>query len=170
MVPETIQTERLELRPFTAADGDPVVAILGDFEVSKWLAKIPHPFTHADLRLENEGGSSRWPTMAAITRGSAVVGGVSATPAHFGYWIAPAYHGKGFATEAGRAMLRLLFGRSDADAVRSGYFEGNHASRRVLEKLGFAEVGRSVIPCRARGQDMPNRDMSLSRADWEAGP
>ncbi len=57
------------------------------------------------------------------------------------YELLRAAHGCGFATEAGRAVVTWA---SEAGYRRlwAGVWDWNVASRRVLEKLGFHEVGR----------------------------
>ena len=47
------------------------------------------------------------------------------------------------ATEAANAAIRYAFDRLDlgAKAISIGYFDGNDASRRIVEKLGFQKVG-----------------------------
>jgi len=57
-----------------------------------------------------------------------------------GYWVARKYAGQGMATEAANAAIRYAFGRLGAKAISIGYFDGNDASRRVVEKLGFQKV------------------------------
>ena len=64
-------------------------------------------------------------------------------------------------------MIERVFRNTDANSILSGYFEGNPASRRVLEKLGFQEVDRYPYYCTAREHDMPNVDMRLYREVWE---
>lgn len=55
-----------------------------------------------------------------------------------GYWVRESAQGKGYATEAGNAVLRYLFGALKATRVQIGHAAGNDASRRVIEKLGYA--------------------------------
>jgi [ribosomal protein S5]-alanine N-acetyltransferase len=57
------------------------------------------------------------------------------------YELLRAAHGCGYATEAGRAVVTWA---SEAGYRRlwAGVWDWNVASRRVLEKLGFREVGR----------------------------
>jgi RimJ/RimL family protein N-acetyltransferase len=57
------------------------------------------------------------------------------------YELLRAAHGCGYATEAGRAVVRWV---SEAGYGRlwAGVRDWNVASRRVLEKLGFRETGR----------------------------
>ena len=58
-----------------------------------------------------------------------------------GYWVAPKYAGQGMATEAANAAIRYAFGHLGARAISIGYFDGNEASRRIVEKLGFQKLG-----------------------------
>ena len=58
-----------------------------------------------------------------------------------GYWVAPKYAGQGMATEAANAAIRYAFGQLGAKAISIGYFDGNEASRRIVEKLGFRKLG-----------------------------
>lgn len=57
-----------------------------------------------------------------------------------GYWVAPKYAGQGMATEAANAAIRYAFGHLGAKAISIGYFDGNEASRRIVEKLGFNKI------------------------------
>ncbi len=164
---DVITTERLVLRPLTDADGETVITALNDFDVVKWLATPPYPFTKADLRLKNQDGSSRWPELAAIETGGQMVGIVSGQP-HLGYWVQRDHWGQGIATEAAGAMTRHIFATSNVTSVLSGYFVGNTASAKILQKLGFTETGRGMRQCVSRGEDLPHVDLVLHRARWEA--
>ncbi len=42
-----IETARLRLRPFRDADLVDLVTMAGDWEVARWLAAMPHPYTQA---------------------------------------------------------------------------------------------------------------------------
>lgn len=162
-----IETKRLTLRPFVAADSARVVAILNDFTVSKWLHHIPHPFTPQDLRILGPKGESRWPDLAAIDCDGELVGGIT-TGEHLGYWIDPLHHGTGFASEAARAMVDYTFGRLGRTALESGYFVGNDRSAAILRKLGFVETGIEPRLCKARGKALPSANLVLTRTDWLA--
>lgn len=54
-----------------------------------------------------------------------------------GYALHPAHHGRGFVTEAARAMLRLAFDDLGLHRVVGRIDERNHASAAVLERLGM---------------------------------
>ncbi len=57
------------------------------------------------------------------------------------YELLRAAHGRGYATEAGRAVVDWV-GEAGYPRLWAGVWDWNVASRRVLEKLGFRETGR----------------------------
>jgi RimJ/RimL family protein N-acetyltransferase len=61
--------------------------------------------------------------------------------AEIGYVIAPQVWGEGFATEASKAVLEFGFRNLGFRNVRAVASARNMASRAVLQKLGFKEVG-----------------------------
>lgn len=163
---DMMTTDRLVLRPYRDADADVLMTGFNDFSVVKWLANPPYPFTRADVRLQRDDGSSRWPDVAAISYLGDMVGSISRQP-HFGFWLLREVWGLGLATEAGRAMIDDVFKSTDTTALSSGYFEGNRASARVLEKLGFREVERGRRLCRPQDKDLPYVGLMLTRRDWK---
>jgi [ribosomal protein S5]-alanine N-acetyltransferase len=58
-----------------------------------------------------------------------------------GYSIVPAYRGRGFASEATRALISHALHRPDIRRVTAECLDDNVASLRVLEKLGMRRVG-----------------------------
>ena len=59
-----------------------------------------------------------------------------------GYVIHPAYHNRGFMTQALKLAIRELFDRQLA-AVTCGAFEHNKASQRVMEKAGMQLIDKT---------------------------
>lgn len=164
---DCVTTNRLTLRPLFAADGDVVVPILNRLEVSRWLVPIPHPFTHADLRILNEDGSNRWPDLAAIDLDGVLIGGI-AMGARLGYYLAPEFWGRGFGKEAAQGAINYSFATLGVDAMHAGYFDGNEASRRILTVFGFVETGRGPALCAALNEERLSVSVTLTRAAWEA--
>jgi RimJ/RimL family protein N-acetyltransferase len=78
-----------------------------------------------------------------------------------GYWIARAYWGRGFATEACSALVEIARALGLA-RLEGSHFLDNPASARVLEKLGFEPTGLVAprMSC-ARGTEVPARLMRL---------
>ena len=63
------------------------------------------------------------------------------------------------------AVLELAFRGLGAEVARSGAVDGNAASLRVSEKLGYRIVGRSTVS--PRGMQVGHADLELRREDWQ---
>ena len=85
-----------------------------------------------------------------------------------GSWLGQDYQGRGYGTEQRAAVLELAFRGLGARAALSGALEGNAASSRVSEKLGYRIVGTSTVS--PRGVPMPHTDFRLEAADWPGYP
>jgi RimJ/RimL family protein N-acetyltransferase len=62
------------------------------------------------------------------------------------YGVAPAYQGKGYATEAAQALVSYAFSSSEVRVVRAHTLPEPNASTRVLAKCGFRRIGEVVDP------------------------
>jgi RimJ/RimL family protein N-acetyltransferase len=62
-----------------------------------------------------------------------------------GSWLGREFQGRGLGTEARAAVLALAFEGLGAEIAESGYIEGNAASARVSEKLGYGVSGDDVF-------------------------
>jgi RimJ/RimL family protein N-acetyltransferase len=85
-----------------------------------------------------------------------------------GYWFGEPYWGKGYATEAGRRLLRFAFEERELDGIAAGHYWENHASGRVLTKLGFRYTHEVMRHCLARGHDVRCLMMCVSREAFVA--
>ena len=85
-----------------------------------------------------------------------------------GSWLGWRYQGRGYGTEQRAAVLELAFRGLGARAALSGALEGNVASARVSEKLGYRVVGTSTVS--PRGVPVPHTDFRLDAADWSGYP
>lgn len=140
-----IHTQRLCLRPWSDADAPAL------FE----LARDPHigmlcgwkPFELIDDAREALSTVLVANDSYAVTLSSTgeLVGSIAlrvdadspeATVADIGYWIGVPYWGNGYASEAGRAIIERAK-ELGVETIILKYFDGNDASRRVSEKLGF---------------------------------
>jgi RimJ/RimL family protein N-acetyltransferase len=155
-----LDTPRLHLRPPVEQDAAAIVAIAGDWEVARRLARVPHPYTDADVRFFLDQVVPNEPTWAILCREtSQLIGMISLAPdtdgrsAELGYYIARDHWGRGFATEAARAIIEVGIESFGFPKLNSGYHTDNPASGRVLAKLGFTIVGTSSRPCLAEGKD-----------------
>ena len=75
---------------------------------------------------------------------------ITETSIELGYVIHPAHHNCGFATEALQACIQALH-TMGFETVRTGAFEENPASIRVMEKSGMTRLAETeIIPYRGK--------------------
>jgi RimJ/RimL family protein N-acetyltransferase len=165
-----LDTARLHLRRPVEQDADAIISIAGDWEVARRLARVPHPYTDADVRFFFSHVVANEPTWAILWRATRrVIGMVSLVPApdgrsaELGYYIARDHWGRGVATEAALAVTRVGFESFGYLKLTSGYQTDNPASGRVLAKLGFTIVGTASRPCLAEGADKSSVEVECLR-------
>jgi len=176
----SLSTERLLLRPMRATDIDATVAALDDLEVSRRLARVPHPYTDRDARafleIVERGRVDGAMEHFVLVRGDdpmdraigaiGVHGEPGGTVAEVGYWIARPHWGNGYAREALAAVVRRsFFERTPSIALLTAHVhETNRASMHVLVVCGFVETGSRIASCAATGVDVPAIEFELRRA------
>jgi RimJ/RimL family protein N-acetyltransferase len=172
-----LSTERLTLRPLVLADAAAVRRYASDERVARWTARIPHPYP--------DGAAEAWiaETHAQMARGDGwqlgierpghgVIGAVSlehdedGISAELGYVLAVDHWGHGYGTEAARRMIAFAFESNDLAQVHARVLPGNTASRRVLDKVGFAFVGPATVTLEARGRNAEVECYALERRAW----
>jgi RimJ/RimL family protein N-acetyltransferase len=156
------RTERLLLRPGWQEDAPALARAIGEEAVVRNLARAPWPYREDDaLAFLSQPVDPVQPNFLIFARtGGAprLVGGCGIAPApdgtmEMGYWIARPYWGLGFATEAGRHLVRIAR-TMNLPRLTAGHFVDNPASGAVLRKLGFRPTGRVVQRySAARGHD-----------------
>ncbi|TLF73752.1 GNAT family N-acetyltransferase [Nonomuraea sp. KC401] len=147
----SIPTERLTLRPFGLQDAARIRAIVKSDArflppgapdraagVPAWLARGVH-----ELRRSGQGVH-----LAMIDSDGLVVGAISlfktswsAGTTEVGYGVHPLYRGRGFATEALRALVAWTFETTGLRRIDLTAGIGNLASLRVAQKAGFTWEG-----------------------------
>ena len=143
-----LETERLYLRSFCEEDADRVQSIVGDKRISDMVSNIPHPYPEGGalswirISLENfqQGKNVVYAVIAKDT--NLVVGAMSFkllpdSEAEIGYWLGVDYWGKGYCTEAAKALI--AYGLSDLKLKRlmGRHLTVNPDSGNVLTKLGM---------------------------------
>lgn len=166
-----IETARLVLCELKVEDAEWVGRESGRPEVARNLALVPEPnpalaaemfILTTRAREANVGDMVRAVRLKATGAPIGVIGADARGDGvwNFGYWYAPSAWGKGYATEAGRALIEALRERG-AVQLKAGYFTRNPASRRVLEKLGFEHNGQDDAEyCAALLKRQPHRGMT----------
>ena len=164
------RTERLLLRPGFPEDAPALFAAIADEQILRHLATAPAPYRMRDATAFL--AAPRDPVLPSLliferTAGAPeLVGacGLGRRPSgaiELGYWVARAHWGRGFATEAGTALIDIARALG-LPAIEGSHFLDNPGSGRVLEKLGFEP--RGIVAPRfscARGEEYPARLMQL---------
>jgi RimJ/RimL family protein N-acetyltransferase len=84
-----------------------------------------------------------------------------------GFMFHPDHQGHGYATEAGRALLRLAFEHYGLHRVYGRLEPRNAASARVLEKLGMRREGLLVENEWVKGEWQSEAIYALLAREWE---
>ncbi|MCB0082287.1 MAG: GNAT family N-acetyltransferase [Caldilineaceae bacterium] len=149
----TLQTARLRLRPFTAADADAIFALQSNPRVLRYWDAPPwkeraqaERFIMRCQQMAQEGSGAR---LAIERRADGTFIGWCTLmnwdavyrSALLGYCLDEPAWGQGFATEAAGALLQWAFNTLDLNRVQAEADTRNVASGRVLEKLGFLREG-----------------------------
>jgi RimJ/RimL family protein N-acetyltransferase len=164
-----LETTRLILRPPREGDRQALVAALNNFNISRWTGRIPHPYgpADADAFLESCRNLPADDVVLLITLGGEAIGVIGIERGELGYWLAEPQWGKGYATEAARAVTRHGFSAAGRESIEASYFVGNTASQHVLEKLGFEAVGTGTTYSRAQKTTAEHINLVLTRARWQ---
>ena len=153
---DTLETDRLILRHSRVGDADIYRQL--------WTERDPRVPPHRQInsagrptaediaaQVRAERGEPGPGILAVERKGTADVIGYCGLTIHgngsldepeLAYELLRAVHGRGYATEAGRAVVAWA-GEAGYRRLWAGVWDWNVASRRVLEKLGFREAGRS---------------------------
>jgi len=144
------RTTRLLLRPGWREDAPALFRAIADERIVRNLASAPWPYAleHAEAYLATErkpGEASllifRRTAGAPELIGTIGLGRRPDGPVELGYWIARPWWNRGYATEAGHALVAAARSSLRLGRLRAGHFLDNPASGRVLEKLGFRPTG-----------------------------
>jgi RimJ/RimL family protein N-acetyltransferase len=174
-----IGTERLLLRPFTAADVPALHRYQSLPDVCRFLPYEPRTLERvaqvvADARAAlDEPGNIQ----LAVERRSdgALVGDVilmwrsrEHRSGEIGYVFDPAFAGNGYATEAARALLALAFGEFELRRVVARIDARNEASAAVLRRIGMRQEAYFVQNEWFKGEWADEVNFALLASEWRA--
>jgi GNAT superfamily N-acetyltransferase len=157
--PAVLTTQRLRLRAPRAADAKPVASLLNDRVAD----------AQAFLAASNRDPAA--PSFLITLTDGTLVGGCGIEVSNgrdpeLGFWIAVPHWGRGYATEAARALIDHAFGALGCAQLAGRARVSNPASRRVLEKCGFQWTGVALIRIRALKSSAPVDCFRLDRGLW----
>ena len=177
-----IATERLLLRPFAPDDLDGLVAIHADPDVVRYLYWDVRDRDELRVVLEDKAARSLLAkegdalNLAAVVAETGELAGdvtlfwrsAEHRAREVGYIFNPAFGGRGYATEAARAMLRLGFEGLGLHRI-TGRLDGrNAASARVLERLGMRREAHLVENELVKGEWTDEVVYAMLDREWRA--
>lgn len=168
-----LATARLVLRAPQAQDATAIVRLAGDRRVAENTLRLAHPFRVADAEafIAAAQANADEPVFMITLPDDTVIGacGIArldgVTP-ELGYWLGVPYWGRGYATEAARAVVDHAFSALPIERLAAGARVSNPASRRVLEKCGFQWTGVGLYRIRALRSSAPIDRFRLDRGLW----
>ncbi|WP_259781306.1 GNAT family N-acetyltransferase [Aestuariispira ectoiniformans] len=174
-----IETERLTLRQPEHTDADELVRVCGDWDVSRWTTRVPHPYSPQDAmdRIKSiqdsaDDPDSEFMQMALCRTDGHLVGLCSLIPmeqsgaAEIGFLIGKQDWGKGYGGELASAMVADGFDRLGLQEIFAAALPDNPGSIRLQEKLGFQYRENWVKDAPARGQSFELEVRVLSKERW----
>lgn len=176
-----LETERLILRPFTDADAERYFSYRSLPETVRYLYREPMTLEQAVermpqyARLEFEKDADVF-TLAIQPKDETELAGeilfklgsLRAMQAELGYSLHPDAIGKGYVTEAARAMLRLGFEHFGFHRVFARIDAENLASVAVAERLGMRREAHLIESDRFDGRWGSELVYAILAAEWRA--
>lgn len=176
MSPFELKTERLTLRAFAPDDADALYAYLSDPEVVRFEPYKPFTREQAAQEAARRATDERfWAVcLHGLLIGNIYLSRENETDWELGYVFARGHWGRGYATEAARALVAQVFEREQALRVIAMCDPLNPASWRLMERLGMRRIEerkRNVFFFRDEQGEPIWHDTyiyELRREDWRA--
>jgi RimJ/RimL family protein N-acetyltransferase len=167
-----LETERLTLRAPHLGDVKAIAVLANDRRIAENTARIPHPYRIGDAEQFVAGINRRaGEACFVLMLNGTLIGACGIEPrdddgVELGYWLGAGYWGRGFMTEAARAVIDHAFGDLRHESLQAGARVSNPASRRVLEKCAFQWTGVRLTRIRAIHSAAPVDRFRLDRGLW----
>ncbi|MEQ8965977.1 MAG: GNAT family N-acetyltransferase [Azospirillaceae bacterium] len=183
---QRVDTPRLVLRRPQRGDAPAMAALLNDWDVARWLAQVPFPYTERDARdwiaqcarNWNRGINYQFAVVArAREGGERVIGHIglrrsaedlASGSAELGYWFGRGHWGSGFGTEAARAAIGFGFDELGLARIWATALPDNDRSLKVLGKAGMVPVGTTMQTYATRNATLEVPVLAVERTGWRA--
>jgi RimJ/RimL family protein N-acetyltransferase len=150
-IPHAVGTDRLVLRPATPDDVDATWNYRQLPAIGTWMTQLP---TDIDAHRERFRNPDRLATTVIVELDRQVIGDLRLcvqdarapeeitdlarrTQGELSWVLDPEHQGHGYATEAVRALIHAAFTNLSLRRVTATCFRDDHASRRLMERLGM---------------------------------
>jgi RimJ/RimL family protein N-acetyltransferase len=175
-----LESDRLLLRPFTADDFEALFAIQSRADVARWLYWGPRGEDEVRANLDEmvastvlgrDGDRISFAVMLKETSELIGYGGLFLLSAEhrqgeIGFVFHPDHHGKGYATETARLLLKLAFDEYAMHRVIGRLEPRNKRSARLLERLGMRQEAHFVENEFVKGEWQSELVYALLEDEW----
>ncbi|WP_368161444.1 GNAT family N-acetyltransferase [Aeromonas sp. R5-3] len=145
----------LQLRPLLACDEAEVVRYCSDAALARYTLNIPHPYPPEAARDWLAGCWRKaalglgwsWALTLPAGEGQAPLVGVISLHwnGELAWWVGVPWQNRGLATRAARLVKSFAFDRLQLPVLTARHMPDNHASGRVMAKLGMRYCGRRAL-------------------------
>ena len=153
-----IKTKRLILRKPSVKDAKDLARNGNEKDMFYFTWYIPYPFTvskaikiikwlNKEIR-KKEDGDKTLAFCITLKNNGEVIGVIDLYDisnknkrAKIGYWIGKEHRGKGFASEAVKAVLNIGFKKMKLNKISAETLKDNYGSNKLLKRLEFKEIG-----------------------------
>ena len=172
-----LRTERLVLRPFELDDADAFVDAWASEEWTSLLLSRPmnRAEVHAMVRRRTEPGDGQFIGLAVVTHDGTVVGdsmlhlqGTGLSEGEIGWTVLPEHAGRGYATEAARAVLEMAFVHFGLRRVVANLDARNDRSAALCERLGMRREVDKRADFWSKGTWTSSYEYALLAEEWRA--
>ncbi|MFJ9694257.1 GNAT family N-acetyltransferase [Kitasatospora sp. NPDC101183] len=178
--PVTLTTERLVLRAPVESDIDAIFAACQESEIQRWTV-VPVPYRREDAEFfVHNLAVNGWRTgenriWGVFERGSGALVGAQGIVlregdkgcGEIGWWAVKEFRGRGYTTEAARAVARYGLREGGLRRLQWLAYVGNEGSRAVAEKAGFRFEGTLRSYAEQRGTFHDSWVASMLPSDLE---
>jgi RimJ/RimL family protein N-acetyltransferase len=155
---ELLRTERILVRDWSVTDATAALKIYHHDDVVQWLRELDRIPDTAAMHSVLQGwtveqsdlapGTGRW--ALTLLEGGALIGGISLLPmpvpeadVEIGYQLAPEHWGRGYITEAARALAHWAFQRHSLVELFALVAPDNVRAAATARRIGMEWVGES---------------------------
>lgn len=182
-----LETQRLILRPVEWRDARAIVELIGNFNVSKTLSRVPHPYSKQDAidfltrRLGRDLPENDIAFAIELKSGpDHLIGCMGVHPeraeeegdlqtAEIGYWLGEPYWGQRIMSETAARVVAHAFEDVELTRLVAGHMVDNEGSRRILEGLGFRRYDTNKRASAALGCEVDCHMLELTCEEWAGG-
>jgi RimJ/RimL family protein N-acetyltransferase len=176
---EPLRTARLTIRPVTAADVDDLHAYQSDPDVCRYLpyeprsrAEVAEKVAQWSTALTLAATGDYW--ILALEREGRVIGDLyfalkDDAGADIGWVLHPEHAGRGYMTEAARALLDVAFGELARHRVRAVLDPRNEASAALCRRLGMRQEAHFFEDLWFKGEWGDTAVYAILAREWAAG-